>query len=141
MFWKIRFWGISMIDIQQLLSEKEHGEYNDLRRKTGLTISQLSQFKHGKSMRTSTAINLLKALGQDVPCELDEVNKYMRKLWDESEHVSIHDVAPRLGVAASSLSRWIYWRREQDLSYPFFLMFCKYMNVDDNINKFTFGGF
>jgi|GEM_PF-4200109 len=129
-----------MIDIQELLKDYKWGEFKKLRQQTGFTLSQLSLFKHGHSMRTSTALNLLKSLGQEVPCELHEINSYMRGLWDKSEHVSICDVANDLGISEGTISRWIYRKREQDPSYPLFLMFCKYMNVDDNINKFTFRG-
>ena len=129
-----------MINIQDLMKDFKYSEFKAMRSKTGMHISQLSLYKKGKTMQTTTAFRLLQALDQPLPCDPDNVNGYMRELWDKSEHTSIIKVSGKLGLSENTLARWIYCKRESSPRYDLFLMFCKYMGTDYNINKYTHNG-
>ena len=133
-----------MIEFTDLLKGKSFTEINKIASATGINRTTIYNYVHNLTgIGTKYAIRLMKYFGVEPPCDEHEIREYLSSLYTKLENPDIDQICFELGICARNVRKWLGYYRCKDPvnpSYASFLMFCKYIDKDGPINKYTYNG-
>ena len=128
------------MSLQKLLQPYTGLIFNDLAETAEVRPFSVRTLRKGRTVQCYLAIRVFEQLGVEPPCKIEDVNSYMRSLWDSREQDDRLVVSAELGLHYTTIDKWIYLQNVQP-NFVNFLLFCKHVSDDKRIHRYTFGGF
>lgn len=130
-----------MIDLVELLQPYRGRKLSGFCKDAGICLPSARKAIDGYNVRVKTAIKVIEHLGYEPPCKVDEVNDYIKELWEREPKRSTILVGYKLGLHNATINRWLT-NEICNPNYINFLMLCKHLsNDDEKIHNYTFGAF
>jgi len=133
-----------MHEFTELLKDKSIADMTEIAAGTGINRTTIYNYVHNKTgIGTKYAIRLMKYFEVEPPCEEHEIREYLSSLYAKLEDPDLDQICFELGVCARNVRKWLGFYNftgAVNPSYGLFLMFCKYIDKDGPINKYTYNG-
>jgi hypothetical protein len=133
-----------MYDFTELLKSKNKEELKKASEETSISYMTLRNYIDGKTCpRTNYAIRIMEYFGVEPPCKENKIREFVQECFAKYHTDDLVQVCDEIGVCERNARNWLghyNYTGHMNPQYSLFLLFCKYVDKDGAINKYSFRG-